>query len=421
MTEVSMIAATFHGNKGAEAMLSTTIGMLRKRGCAETFHVFTYYPERDRQLVSDEAVVFHSSTPLYLVLVLNPLALLFALCKLLRLRFALRAFPDSVTALARSKCLICLAGVSFVNGREKFIAFNVATLLPAVFLGTPIVKFSQALGSFEGRINRLCARLFLPRLTKIFARGDRTLGHLSGIFGETELIERANDVAFLFEADFTLSRSQAPEFSERLSRLKTLSQNSTRVVGICPSVVVERKSRANGVDYVALVAELVKQAAATGACVVLFPNAARADDPGAEHNNDLPLIKKILALLDAPSRKQTVQFDIAVNAGEIHEVIKACDVLAVSRFHAMIGALANTKPVMVIGWSHKYLEVMELFEQADMVADFEGANAQAVSEGLTQLFDTSAARAAQIAQHLPTVRAGSTRQFDYVSDLLAHG
>jgi colanic acid/amylovoran biosynthesis protein len=42
--------------------------------------------------------------------------------------------------------LIDLAGVSFIDGREKFLPFNILTILPAMLLGVPVVKFAQAMG-----------------------------------------------------------------------------------------------------------------------------------------------------------------------------------------------------------------------------------------------------------------------------------
>lgn len=421
MTSVSIIAATFHGNKGAEAMLSTTVGRLRESGAVDEFHVFTYYPARDQLLVSDPQIKFHSSTPLYLVTVLNPFAFLYGLASLLRLRFLLPIFPASVRALAKSKCLICLAGVSFVDGREKFVAFNIATLLPAVFVGTPVVKMSQALGTFKNPINRAAAKVFLPRLRRCFTRGDRTHNHLVELFGPNPTFERANDAAFLFNASYGLSRSEAPELEPRLAQLGDLSAQTKGIVGICPSVVVERKAAKNKIDYVAIIADLVSHAVVNGYAVAIFPNAVRGDDPTAEHNNDLPLVNKIMDRLNEATRKLVVAFDLSVNAAEIHRIIGASDILAVSRFHAMIGALAHEKPSLVMGWSHKYLEVMELFEQGDMVVDYEHNHGELVTAALSQLFETQKDRRRTISKCLSAVKDGSIRQFEYLNTLITNG
>ena len=94
MSEISIIGATFYGNRGAEAMRETHPDTV--------FNVFSYYAQQDRQLVRDPAVRFFSSSPAYLVAVLNPFALLYGLLGLLRLRPLQRLCPQSVQALARS-------------------------------------------------------------------------------------------------------------------------------------------------------------------------------------------------------------------------------------------------------------------------------------------------------------------------------
>ena len=78
-----------------------------------------------------------------------------------KLKAITRFMPQSVKALSRSKLLICLAGVSFVASRIRFMPFNIVTILPAMLLGVPVVKFAQALGPFGGKVNRFVSRIFL--------------------------------------------------------------------------------------------------------------------------------------------------------------------------------------------------------------------------------------------------------------------
>ncbi len=54
-------------------------------------------------------------------------------------------------------------------------------------------------------------------------------------------------------------------------------------------------------------------------------------------------------------------------AAELRRLVRVCDVVGVSRFHAMVGALAESVPVAVMGWSHKYAEVMDSFGLARVV------------------------------------------------------
>ena len=107
MKEISIIAATFYGNRGAEAMLSTTMAEINTRfeGSVK-FNVFSYYPSQDAPLVSNTDVAIYSSKPAYLILVLLPCAFIYRLLVILQLRSITGFLPKSVRALSRSKLLI---------------------------------------------------------------------------------------------------------------------------------------------------------------------------------------------------------------------------------------------------------------------------------------------------------------------------
>lgn len=418
MKTVSIIAATFYGNRGAEAMLSTTIGKLKESfGEDINFNVFTYYPERDRGLVSDKSVTCYSSTPLYLVAVLFPCAVLFRLFSLLRLSAVQRVFPESVKSLAKSKLLICLAGVSFVQGRTKFIPFNIATIWPAMVLGVPVVKFAQALGPFSERWNRWSAKLFLPRCRQIFTRGEVTQRNLEALMPEGKNYQRADDLAFLFSPEYCLSRAEE-NVEEPLGRLQAFRRDGRIIVGFCPSVVLAKRATKSGWNYEQRMSDLVTRIVSEGHVVALYPNATKAFDMDDTHNNDLPLLDDIMGCLDGETKSNVVLFSGNYNAAQIHSVIRNCDVNAVSRFHAMVASLSVGIPPMVIGWSHKYLEVMARFDQEDMVFDYNQGDLEAVADCLATLVSEREQRAAKIQSLLGQVRDLASRQVDYAIHLL---
>lgn len=420
MKEVSVIAATFYGNRGAEGMLATTISRLRER-CGENlvFNVFTYYPKRDRQLVSDRRIVIHSSTPTYLILVLVPGALLFRLFGFFRLSVLRQLLPQSVKSLARSQALVCLAGVSFVEGRTKFIPFNIATILPAMLVDIPVIKFAQAMGPFESQPNRLAAKLFLGRCQHIFARGEKTNSYLRDLFGDKSFYQRADDVAFLFKPEDCLS-APAAGLEQRLLDLNAQRQTGRIIVGVCPSMVIAIRAKAAGWNYRQHMQDLLKGLVDRGYSIALYPNATRGEDMDKTHNNDLPLLQEILQGLDSRISEHVIGFSGSLNAAQIHLIVNACDVQAVSRFHAMVAALTLSVPVMVIGWSHKYLEVMERFAQQDMVLDYKAGDVEPIIHCIEKLVFERHERSAKIAAALPAVQHSSNIQIDYLVDLLKH-
>ncbi|MCT0208564.1 polysaccharide pyruvyl transferase family protein [Synechococcus sp. CS-1332] len=416
---MAIIAATFHGNRGAEAMLSTTIGVLADRcGPQMRFEVFSYYPEADRELVSDARVRIFSSTPAYLVLVLVPGALLHRLLGGLRLHRLQGLLPASVRALARSRALLCLAGVSFIDGRAKFLPFNIATIWPAMILRVPVVKMSQAMGPFRSWPNRPLANLFLGRCHRLHTRGAVSQDHVASLLGPRGNYGRSDDVAFLFEARFCLS-TPAPGLDGHLAALQVLRDRGRPIIGLCPSAVIARRAAEGGHDYPGWMAGLIDELVGLGHGVALFPNATRGRGETRLHNNDLPLLRGILTRLEPAVAEAVVGFEEGWNAGQIHRILGACDVHAVSRFHAMVGALVVGVPVLVMGWSHKYLEVMERFGQADMVFDGADLDRPRTVALIQQLLTERADRRVRIVAALPDVKALASLQFDAVQDLLA--
>ncbi len=415
MRRFAIIAATVWGNRGAEAMLETTVGRIRDRVPGARFVVYSYLPEVDRALIKDPDVVVRSSTPAHLVLVLFPFSLILGLFRLVGLGKPVSAImPPSVRDLYGCEALLDLAGVSFIDGREKFLPFNLLTIWPAMLLGVPVFKLSQALGPFEHPATRLASRT-LARCRMIVPRGEGTLRHLRDAGFAEALIFPAPDVAFGFEQRDALSAEGAEETAALLGEIEAARGRGETVLGICPSSVIAGKASEQGWDYIGFLADVVSSTLAQGRTVVLFPNATRAAAGEKLRNNDLPVISAVVARLqgtDGVERLHAVRGD--VNAAAIRDVVAACDVVAVSRFHAMIAALTAHVPVLVLGWSHKYAEVMSQLGLEEWVFDYSDHDPVAFVDRCSELFDRRAEVASVIESRLPEVKAASVAQFDEV-------
>lgn len=407
---ISLIAATVYGNRGAEAMLCSVIGALHERAPDMHFHVFSYYPEDDRARVSASHVTIHSATPMAVALKLFPLALMFGLLRLLFGRSAFRLAPSSIRALVSSAALVDLAGVSFIAGREKFLPYNALTLLPAMLVGTPVVKMPQALGPFRGTINRLTAALVLPRCRMIWARGEGTFSNLEKSGFTRMKFERGNDVAFNFVPSYSLSNERPEAYDRVMGELAACRAAFKGVIGLCPSSVVAVTARRTGVPYESVMVELVEGLVNEGFLVVLFPNATRDESGEKERNNDLPLMRRIRenCIAGSPTSAESIlSFDMDINTACIKGVIDVLDVALVSRFHAMIGALSQAVPVTVLGWSHKYAEVMALFGLEALVLDYTKSSVPALRAKVVETFENRGAVSASISEALPGVKAGA--------------
>ncbi|MES9852949.1 MAG: polysaccharide pyruvyl transferase family protein [Candidatus Thiodiazotropha sp. L084R] len=417
MKNISIIAATISGNRGAEAMLTTTIGRIRERYKNCHFNVFSYYPKRDQTILNDPSITVYSATPLYLVGVLFPLSIALFILKLTPIKSLQSLIPASVRAINESDTFIDLAGVSFIDGREKFLPYNILTLTPAFLLKTPVLKFSQAMGPFKHRINRIFATHTLSFCKHIFARGEQTLAHLNEINLSNVYPEPVADVAFLHKQSDSLSQESEKELDAFLQNLNT---HSAKTIGICPSSVLATKLKNQGEDYCTTISNLCSKLISSGHTIVLFPNATRFDQGESLRNNDLPVIKEIekLLLKQKPSERNIFAVDFDINTHGIKQIIDRCDSVMVSRFHAMIAALSNQKPVMVIGWSHKYYEVMKSFNLEDMVFDFSDIDSNSAYPKMIQALDNATDISTEIASGYSKAQASSSQQFDYLFQLL---
>lgn len=418
----SIIAATLYGNRGAEAMLETVVGRLRDESPSTRFHVFSYYPTEDRAFIRDDRLLIHSSTPSALVAWLLPWSLVFGVLIRLLGRKVLRMAPTPIRALAESVALVDLAGVAFIDGREKFLPFNILTLLPAWLLGVPIIKMPQAVGPFKRPLNRVAARLVLPMCLKIWARGGRTLVHLKDSGFQGIHFEQADDIAFNHQNRYSLTNEHSSEAETRLAGIPEARADGAfrGVVGLCPSSVLAVKSRKEGGNYEDVLVLLGRSLIDSGFLLVLFPNATRGSEGDAERNNDIPVLRRVMERLaqDGSKTGGIICFDMDLNAAFIKRIIEATDLSIVSRFHAMVGALSLSVPPLVLGWSHKYAEVMARFALERFVVDYKNLGAVKLLEHVEAVFDEREWIRQSIQEKLPEVKRGAARPVEDLLQLL---
>lgn len=412
---IGVIGGTIWGNRGAESMLVTTIGKMREKYPDAQFRVFSYSPKKDRQLVNQPDVVILSCKPASLVTRFFPFSLLCWVFGKLGLRFPDRFLPRVVRELRKCRVLLDISGISFVDGRELFLPFNILIIFPAMLLGISVVKLAQALGPFRNPLNRIASRLFLPRCKQIFARGDTTLKHLREL-GLTN-VTRAADLAFLYQPEYSLSIENEARVTELETRLASLKGDHQRIVAIAPSSLVFEKS---GQDYIRQLLELVQKLDGEDIRFLFFANSTRegSDTP---RNNDiyvLNILKRQAETALPPqvfARMDWVTWD--VNTRSLRRLISLADLLVTSRFHAMVSGLALKVPTLVIGWSHKYVETLADFGMESYAADFEDQHKNLFQLAHDLLKNGDAVRG-QLADALPRVQALSNIQFEYLENIL---
>ncbi len=401
---VTIIGSALSGNKGAAAMLESAVQTLGDRLGEVDFTLLSMYPEEDAAQNPYPNLEVVAAAPRQLGVTINLLALTYRL--LPPVRPLMRRRSRAIGALTRSSVLLDQGGITFTDGREKFLLYNVASILPALNTHTPVFKCAQAVGPFRNPVNRWASKTFLPKVRTLVTRGRITHEFAEGL-GLRNLVAGA-DYAFSLELD----GSEPAAVAEHVD-LDFFEHGE--VVGISPSVVLQKKVDATGGDYAGQLVEFIEWVRSTGRRVVLVPHSVRT---GTEktHNNDLPLCRSIAERL-TPGEDLLV-LEREMTSQQLRYLIGRCDLFVASRFHAMVSSLAMQVPTLVIGWSHKYAEVLEMFDLEEWAFGHDKLSPAHLRERFEALVAHEAEVRERLAVHLPEVKARSLQQADLIADLV---
>jgi coenzyme F420-reducing hydrogenase beta subunit/polysaccharide pyruvyl transferase WcaK-like protein len=404
----AVIGGTFSGNKGAAGMLESVIVNLGHRLPGRVrFDVLSVYPKRDRARPLPDNVRVVPAPPLMLIGVLPPVALLYAALGALRLprRFLLAFRP--LRAIVEADVLLDVSGISYVDGRTAALLYNVACNLPAILVGTPLVKLSQALGPFRTPVNRAAARLVLPRARRIYARGKETEGHLASL-GLSNTAPAA-DLAFALN-----EHEPIPPLPERLA---AEFEPGEPVVGVCPSEVLDRSCARRGIDFTGELARALDAIhEETGARVAIVAHSLLGPEKRSL-NNDYHVCMRLHARMAHRDRAVLVVDDLTPS--QLRAVIARCSCLVAARFHGMISALCVGVPPVVPAWSHKYREVMREFGLERFVIEQADIGGDAILSGIRAALDERESIARGIQTALVSVMASARAQIDDTARMIS--
>lgn len=401
--KVSIVGAALSANKGAAAMLETVIAKLPSTMGDCSFDILTTYPGADGPKIPlDSHARVVGLQPLRLALVEIPVACLALIARTLRLPLGW-VRTRACRSILDSSVVVDVAGISFVDGRGIPITVynSLMTGLP-LLLGVPTVKAAQALGPFKTQPNRVLAKLVLPRLAAVCARGARTREHLDTL--------RLTNVTNVADLAFSLDESENLPDSVAAS----LAPLGEKFIVVMPSSVVRGLYESSGADYVSAVATVIREIrSATGMAVVIAPHSYRVGHPEGRMN-DGPVCRQVSDVLSDDA--MVVGIDADLSAGELRRLIGLGQVLVTSRFHAMISGLSTCTPTVVVGWSHKYREVLDDFGLTEFGMDSSvlSSPADLVAQVQRCIEDKSRIET-QIREALPAVKERSALNFSIIA------
>lgn len=411
---IAITAACFSGNKGAAAMLQSSIKQLREK-YGERLNVFlmSTYPAADRRLIAQmpekyDFIKVVSAKPEKLLFLSFPLAILYSFLRFIPPLKKLLLKNKILKAYSQTDLVIDEAGISFVDSRG-FIMNTYAFVCAAVpmLCGVPVVKYSQALGTFKNPWNKFLAKWILPKIKLICARGKITQDNLAEI-GISKNVRLCADGAFSMpDSEYWAQKVQA------LCEEDNFYKN--RVIALSISSVVQGKCEKMGKDYKGVMTQFINWLNEKGYYVLLIANAARE---GSEkpRNNDLLICSEVYESVRDKARVRWYPREMSPE--EIRELISRCEALVASRFHAMIGALEKETPTLLIGWSHKYKEVLDMFGLGEYAVDFSALELDLLKSRFMGFISDEDNIRAQLRAALPSVLESSRDNIRYISEVI---
>ena len=401
---IAIIGAALSANKGAAAMVESVMARLPNEMGDCHFDILTTYPDADASRIpagADAAVV--GLQPLRLALVEFPIACLALVARTLRIPlFWVRS--RGCRSMLDSSVVVDVAGISFADGRGfAIVVYNALMTGVPLLLGVPTVKAAQALGPFQSIPNKWLAALVLRRVKTVCARGARTREHLDSLGGVN-----AVDVA-----DLAFSLDEAAGLPSAVST--ALGSIDSNFIVVMPSAVVKGIFESTGGNYVSAMASLVTEIRSkTGRSVVIAPHSYRAGLPEGRMN-DGPVCREVAEACAGDS--QVLGLDSDLTAGELRHLVALGSVLVTSRFHAMISGLATSTPTVVVGWSHKYKEVLDDFGLSSLGLDSSALNNPSeIADVVARVLSTRDELSQQITAALPAVKVRSLRNFSAIAE-----
>jgi len=115
--------------------------------------------------------------------------------------------------------------------------------------------------------------------------------------------------------------------------------------------------------------------------------------------------------------KGVLFIDRELSSQTLRYLIGRCDYFVASRFHAMVSSLAMAVPTLVIGWSHKYQEVLEMFQLDEWAFGHDKLEPDFLRERFEALVAAGDEVRDRLRTHLPAVKARSLAQADLIGAL----
>ncbi len=404
-------------NKGAEAMLRTAQRELGRRIPYVCFHIFVSSLEAQLANISGLFPVLCSSNREELLGSNLPIRVRRALTFLHNSDFR-RAMMTSSGEARKMLKIKSVDAIIDTSGYAYGDAWNVDRCKDAwTWIDycknhhKPYIFLPQAWGPFEkGDIAEWTRRL-CEDASLLFARDKESFNHLSSLLDKpSDKIHIAPDIAFRFQGAHSnigasILRDVGYEFGTK------------PLIGIVPNMRIYGRTLGTGSNnkYIQLLVEAANYCINNlGAAVLLLPNEIKV--PGKTGRDDRFLCGIIESLVT--NNKYCFTIRNYHQSETIKSVISHLDLLIASRFHSLVFALSSKIPVIALGWSHKYSELMTTFGMDGYVCRHDRLDQIVVIDILKQAWKKRKDDKHRIAEIIPAIQRDVDSTFDLVAEVI---
>jgi len=403
-TNVLITEADVVGNKGAVAMLKCIINGIKEK-----------HPDANITVTSkflSNGLYKTDSFPIVNILFDSEQELDIALIKIW-VWWILKKIGIKVDRLLRnnvtqtylnSDLIISASGISFTDefGLINIYHFSKFIQIP-LLLNKPVIKFTQSIGPFKTRYNKMLAKLTLKNVNVIMARGEQSFNNLKSIGIKKNTIELP-DIVLTMEAHKSQSAQDC----------LTLLGEAT-IVGITPNIVCKNLAPNNHYEMVL-----------TGLCrhilekhknvkILLIPHSIEEGSIGK--NDDMSICKNIANNIK-DDKRLLVENVVNYEPEELKWLISNFDFFVGSRFHSLIESVSSCVPSMAISWNTKYNEMMNWVNLKNNVIPIEKLELNNVVNMFNNHFNNRTKMKAHLEKVLPDVKEDAYKAINIINEYL---
>jgi len=238
---------------------------------------------------------------------------------------------------------------------------SLPVVLYAWFQKKPYIFFPQAWGPFTKgtKIFNLC-QWMCRKATLLFARDKESQKYLTELLDlSLDRINLVPDIGFRFHP--------STDYEDEIEEILINKLRTKNIIGIIPNMKVYERTEGKGKDnyylnrLIKLSNYLIEE---KGFSIILIPHNI---DPKENAIDDRFLCDLIYENTAFPSKIHNI--DTVVSADYLKTFISKCELIVTSRYHGAVASLELNKPTIIIGWSHKYIELLKEVGLSEYVLD----------------------------------------------------